>query len=82
MHIQLLEKGAVFSTRPMAHEVFDAVASDRQIVLDFTGVKMASPSFLHETLLIFKKKASQIKLENMSPSIKLQLAKAEKVMDR
>ncbi|MBP9757729.1 MAG: DUF4325 domain-containing protein [Candidatus Pacebacteria bacterium] len=81
MHIQMTSHGAVFSTRPMAHEVFDPMSNDSHIILDFAGVEMASPSFLHETLLIFRRKAANIKMENMSASIQLQLAKAQKIMD-
>ena len=80
MQIQLSKKGHVFSTRPKAHEVFDELFDEKEITLDFTDVESATPSFLHETLLIFKKKNMNLHIENMSNSLKFQLEKARRAL--
>jgi len=74
--MQLKQQGSIFGTRPMAHRVFDDVQTNTPLMLDFSGVQMASSSFLHETMLIFKKKSIEINMQNMSDVIKLQYAKA------
>ena len=76
MQIQMSNIASVFSTRPKAHEVFDDVQNGKEIVLDFLGVQMASPSFLQETLIIFGDRDVEVRMLNMSDAIKLQLSKA------
>lgn len=80
MQIQLSKKGDVFSTRPKAHEVFDDLSGEDEIILDFSGVESATPSFLHETILIFRNKNIHIKIENMNSSLQFQLKKARSAL--
>jgi len=78
--IQLSKTSPVLSSRPKAHEVFDKVPERKEILLDFSGVDLATPSFLHESLVIFRSKNIIYKTENTNKSIELQLDKARKAL--
>lgn len=79
MTIELLKEGSFFSTRPRAHEIFDKIQENTEVTLDFKGVE-ATPSFLHETLSLFREKNIVLNIENTSPSLTFQLNKAKSAL--
>lgn len=77
MNIKLSNYNQVFSSRAMAHTIFDEIDTKGEVVIDFDNVKEATPSFCHEMLeIVLNKKNLKLKILNTNSSIKFQLDKA------
>lgn len=81
MEILVKEFGVRFSTRPRARGIFDALNFEEKVTLNFEDVETATPSFLHEVLIIFREKNTEFEFMNMSNSINFQLKKAIQALD-
>lgn len=81
MELKIAKFGTRFSTRPKARVVFNDLDLEKSVVLDFGGVEAATPSFLHETLIILSEKGVEYSFTNMSNSIDFQYRKALKAID-
>jgi hypothetical protein len=82
MEILLSKFGSSFSSRPSAHKLFDKIQKNETIVVNFEGIKEASPSFCHEMLNIaLNERKVKLKIINANDSIKFQLNKAIASLD-
>jgi hypothetical protein len=75
--MQLKKAGQILSSRNRAHALFDTIPDGGEMCLDFKDVEQASPSFLHETLVILNQKTIKLVAMNASESIAFQLRKAQ-----
>ena len=85
MILSLKKFGKSFNTRPFARKIFSEISpfSEKEIILDFSGVDSATPSFCHEmmSILILEKK-KKINIKNVSNSVKTQIQKAYFVLQK
>lgn len=78
MEVTLKKYNKSFSTRPLAHRVFDLFVDNNhgEITIDFDGVEDVTPSFCHEMMSIFIEHKIRMRIINANENIKLQIRKA------
>lgn len=74
--IELKKYSLNLNTRPLADSIFMKLKVQEDILIDFTGVISATPSFCHEMLLVLKEKRAKAKFVNFNDTVKFQIQKA------